>query len=181
VTEGLKGQASAKPAEQPAAVMRLVQLYRELGATGALSSGEDKRLKGLLRSRLLRLRDEATQDVQLRLARVKGVEDRAKRTKQPELLANAKEDKAILAQWRDVLAQVEPRDGGGGRGNMMDDDGQELVDLVQAVITPDFWDTNGGPGSIVYFRGLRVMVVRGTTQSHEEVAALLSALRRAGG
>lgn len=186
VQQALKDQASAKPLSQPAAVMKLVQLYRELLVVGQLNSGEDKRLRMLVRGRLLRLREEVPQEVRLRLAYVKSAEEKAAREKQPALLDRVKDDRAVLAQWKGVLAQFrdpgQAGGAGGGRagGANRDDDGQELADLIQAVISPDFWDVNGGPGAIVYFQSQHALVVRATTQTHEDVANLLEALRRAG-
>ena len=56
----------------------------------------------------------------------------------------------------------------GGRGGAaVRDSGQELVDLIQTTIAPDSWDVNGGPGSIVYYQPLRVIVVRQTDRVHE--------------
>lgn len=51
-----------------------------------------------------------------------------------------------------------------------------LVELIQRTIRPDFWDVTGGPGTIRYFAMRRVLVVRATTQVHEELAALLRSL-----
>jgi hypothetical protein len=179
VQEVMKEQARATARQQPAAVLKLVQVYRELLVAGPLPSGEDKRLRMLVRGRLLRLREELPQDLRSRQARIDAVQDRAKREKQPAMLDKIADDQAILAQWRDAMGQfMGPQQGGGA--DQPSDDGPMLVDLVQAVISPDFWDVNGGPGAIVYFPSLHVMVVRATTQTHEEVAALLDALRRAG-
>jgi len=179
VQQALKEQARASALKQPAAVIALLQIYRELLVTGPLPSGEDKRLRMLVRGRLLRLREELPQDLRSRQARIDAVQDRAKREKQPAMLDKIADDKAVLAQWRDAMGQFMGPQQGGGAGRP-DDDGPMLVDLIQAVICPDFWDVNGGPGAIVYFPSLHVMVVRATTQTHEEVAALLDALRRAG-
>ena len=186
VQQALKDQAGAKPLDQPAAVMKLVQLYRELLVVGQLNSGEDKRLRMLVRGRLVKLREQAPQDVRLRLAYVKSAKAKAAREKQPELLDRVKDDRAVLAQWKGVLAQFQGQGqvgvAGDGRagGAGQDDDGQELADLIQVVISPDFWDANGGPGAIFYFQSQHALVVRATTQTHEDVANLLEALRRAG-
>jgi len=179
VQQAMKEQSRASQQEQPAAILKLVQIYRELLVVGQLPSGEDKRLRMLVRGRLLRLREELPQDLRSRQAKIEAVEARAKREKQPAMLDKIADDKIVLAQWRDAMGQfLGPQQGGGAR--QKDDDGPELVDLIQAVISPDFWDVNGGPGAIVYFPSLHVMVVRATTQTHYEVAALLDALRRAG-
>jgi hypothetical protein len=53
----------------------------------------------------------------------------------------------------------------------------QLVELIQRVIAPDLWDVHGGPGSIQYFAMRRVLVVRATTDVHEQIRDLLMALR----
>ncbi|MDB4353266.1 hypothetical protein N9Z64_00900 [bacterium] len=57
------------------------------------------------------------------------------------------------------------------------DTGWELVELIQRIIAPDFWETRGGPGSIRYFAMRKVLVIRATTDVHEQVRDLLTALR----
>ena len=57
------------------------------------------------------------------------------------------------------------------------DTGWELVELIQRIIAPDFWDSRGGPGSIRYFAMRKVLVIRATTDVHEQVRDLLTALR----
>jgi len=56
------------------------------------------------------------------------------------------------------------------------DESWALVELIQRTIRPDFWEVTGGPGTIRYFAIRRVLVVRATTQVHEELAALLRSL-----
>lgn len=51
-----------------------------------------------------------------------------------------------------------------------------LVELIQRTVHPDFWETTGGPGSIRYFAIKRVLVIRATTQVHEDLVALLRQL-----
>jgi hypothetical protein len=57
------------------------------------------------------------------------------------------------------------------------DYGQDLVELIEATIAPSSWDTNGGPGTIRYFGPLRVIVVRQTSEVHEQLGDLLPQLR----
>ena len=57
------------------------------------------------------------------------------------------------------------------------DTGWELVELIQRIIAPDFWESRGGPGSIRYFAMRRVLVIRATTDVHEQIRDLLMALR----
>jgi hypothetical protein len=61
------------------------------------------------------------------------------------------------------------------------DHGEELVDLIVNTINPAFWQRNGGPGSIHYYRPSRVLVVRAPQQSNDETADLLNRLRANGG
>ena len=54
---------------------------------------------------------------------------------------------------------------------------EELRDVVEAVIAPNSWDTVGGPGSVQYFGGAKVVVVSQTPDVHEQVRDLLGQLR----
>ncbi len=53
----------------------------------------------------------------------------------------------------------------------------QLVELIQRVVAPDLWDVQGGSGTIQYFAMRRVLVVRATTDVHEQIRDLLMALR----
>jgi len=68
----------------------------------------------------------------------------------------------------------------GRRGGAAADDGDELVSLIESVIAPDFWDTNGGPGSIRYYKPLHALVVRATSEMHHSLGGVLKGLRKAG-
>ena len=57
------------------------------------------------------------------------------------------------------------------------DDGWQLVELIQRVIAPDFWQSQGGPGVVRYFAIKRALVVRATSDVHQQVQELLSSLR----
>ncbi|HEY2882598.1 MAG TPA: hypothetical protein VGJ15_09195 [Pirellulales bacterium] len=56
--------------------------------------------------------------------------------------------------------------------------GLELVDLIQRVIAPRTWDINGGPGSIVYYPNLRVLVVTAPSEVHSQLGDALGQLRK---
>lgn len=53
---------------------------------------------------------------------------------------------------------------------------QLLIDLIEAVIQPESWETNGGRGSIRYFAPLQVLVIRNTQQVHREIGGLRGTL-----
>ena len=71
----------------------------------------------------------------------------------------------------------------GGAGNGASDldrgaqaNGEALVDLIEKTISPESWDINGGPGSIVYYGNFRALVVRQSEEGHGDVGNLLKAL-----
>jgi hypothetical protein len=87
-----------------------------------------------------------------------------------------------LWEERAWLGQQLPNAAAGGalgpaRAAANDDYGEDLAELIQATIAPASWDVNGGPGTIRYFRPLRVLVVRQTTEVHEAIGGLLPGLR----
>ncbi|MEL6107513.1 MAG: hypothetical protein AAFU85_15845 [Planctomycetota bacterium] len=55
--------------------------------------------------------------------------------------------------------------------------GWALVELIQRVISPDFWQPVGGPGTAYYFPMRRLLVIRATTDVHQQIKDLLMALR----
>jgi hypothetical protein len=79
-------------------------------------------------------------------------------------------------QSQDSSSQREPGlDARGGAA--VADDGWSLIELIQRVIAPDFWEPQGVPGVIRYFAIKRALVVRATTDVHEQLRELLTALR----
>jgi hypothetical protein len=62
--------------------------------------------------------------------------------------------------------------------NQIPDRGPELVNLIQSVVSPRTWDVNGGPGTIVYYGNLRVLVIRAPAHVHGEVGGTLQQMRK---
>jgi hypothetical protein len=58
------------------------------------------------------------------------------------------------------------------------DNGWQLVELIQRIVEPSFWDTQGGPGTVRYFAIRRVLVVRATSDVHQQIRELLLKLPR---
>jgi hypothetical protein len=54
---------------------------------------------------------------------------------------------------------------------------QALIDLIQATISPETWDINGGRGSIVYFANGHALVVSAPGDVHDDLGGLLRQLR----
>lgn len=67
--------------------------------------------------------------------------------------------------------------GGGAPGGAAAGAGWQLVELIERIVAPDFWESRGGVGSIRYFAMRRVLVVRATSDVHQQVKDLLMALR----
>lgn len=65
----------------------------------------------------------------------------------------------------------------GQHGGMLGDHGAELVNLIQVILHPDFWQENGGSGMAYYYQPLRILVVRATTEVHEDLENFLERLR----
>ncbi len=82
---------------------------------------------------------------------------------------------AALGGPASVFAQGSAR---GGRA--IPDYGPALVALIERTIAPEFWDTNGGPGTIVYYQPLMCLVVRATSEVHHLIGGTTGALRAAG-
>lgn len=57
------------------------------------------------------------------------------------------------------------------------DRGWQLVELIERIVRPDFWQSTGGPGVVHYYASRRVLVVRATSDVHQEIKDLLTALR----
>lgn len=181
------------------AARRLLALYTELRADAEMSRVQRENYRVKLRGRLLSLGKQITKRIarEERLAKRDGA--------RPDQL-NARAKPAPLAQVAPGFGGPGFRGGGpamggfGGRpmggggafgqlggggfgapGTQANDNGQQLVDLIQATIAPQSWDVNGGPGAIRYWRPGQALIIRQTEERHEEVLDLLLQLRRAGG
>ena len=66
-----------------------------------------------------------------------------------------------------------------GRGGaaQTEQNAQQLIELIQRTISPDFWDVAGGPGAIFYYPQLQVLVIRATAEVHDDVGGLVGGLR----
>ena len=51
--------------------------------------------------------------------------------------------------------------------------------LIEATISPDTWNINGGNGAIVYFAPLHVLVISAPTEVHAQVGDVLNQLNAA--
>jgi hypothetical protein len=174
--KALRAEAlSRRQGPNPSEVIRLVELYQEMADHPKRDTSLVLKRTGLrLRSRLKEVRDH--------IERATSRQDRNK-NKNPAAANLTAPENRVLAQ------QVAPGGGAPGAGAQPAapaggavgtiDYGPELVELIQATISPATWDINGGPGAIVYYAPLRVLVVSAPGEVHGGVADVLGQLRAA--
>lgn len=179
VSDALRKEATTRRAgNNTPEVLRLVDLYLEM-------AGHPKRDTSPLLNDL-------GQQVRLRLQTVRERIERKIADKSPPAKRSAKPPSAAAEPESRVLAQQLPppaRAAGGGlnlavtgtqsvaAGAM--DYGPELVELIQAVISPATWRINGGNGAVVYYSPLHVLVVSAPDDVHAQVGGVLRQLQAA--
>jgi hypothetical protein len=176
VSAALKAEATTRRSGSNAPeVLRLVELFREMAAhSDRDTSAVLKKLGQQVRSRLMTVRDR----IERQIAR----ENRSKRNLTPPHSAAAQETH-VLAQ------QLPPAGAQGGQaiavtgipsaGATAADYGPDLVELIQATISPESWNINGGINAVVYYAPLRVLVVSAPSEIHEQVGGVLRQLNAA--
>ena len=180
----LRREAVAKEdTDQVAAILDLCALYEELKRDPRLADSptlETYRIK--IRSRLMSFQS----DLEKRQARAERLARRRGETFDPVLMQQAERTTEDLANQMSLVgqtfggpAQVFSR-AGGAYGGGVGDYGADLVSLIENTIAPEFWDTVGGPGTIMYYRPLHALVVRATSEIHHTLGGTLDALRAAG-
>jgi hypothetical protein len=156
---------------------RLVELFRELAAHPKRDESRIVRELGMkLRSRLREVAGHIER-------RTKSADRVVKKTATPPTVATPASP---------VLAQQVPAGAGPAQGGPLAvaqpaaqpvagqilDYGPELVALIQATISPDTWDINGGLSSIVYYAPLRVLVISAPQSVHGDIGGVIGQLRR---
>ena len=174
VRAAIRSETQATGPAHEDAVLRLVELARELDADVGLTSGERRRLAGAVRRSLVRaehrIKDESeSQATDQVFAQLRAL--RAPRAAAPD--ARARGD----ARGRQPAANAGPA-GKTSFERRTAQRGQQLVELIQATVAPDSWDVRGGPGTIVYFGPTRSLVARQTLEVHEELGPVLGGLRK---
>jgi hypothetical protein len=67
-----------------------------------------------------------------------------------------------------------------GGAAQIESNAQGLIELIERTIDPDFWDVNGGPGTIMYYPNLQCLVIRATSEVHGKIGGALGGVRDAG-
>jgi len=142
------------------AIRELCEIFVEIATGDAMNDTLRDRYLGKVRSRLRRTQ----RDLEIQVARDRRSESRS--APQADLLATvslATDSPATLS-----------------RGGAAAENGQALVDLIQATIAPGVWDVNGGQATIFYFAPVHALVVRAPGEVHHQAAGLLDNVRRVG-
>lgn len=174
-------------AERAAAIYELTLLYGELRSDPRLHESETlQEYKNRIWSRLVRAKREIEQEIARGRREKPGEKGVAQRSNAAETPPSDAETGSLLESLTlacqltggpaALLGQVQ----GAAGGRAVPDYGPALVDLIERTIAPGFWDSQGGPGTIVYYSPLRVLVVRATSEVHHQVGGVLGGLRAAG-
>ncbi|MGC4005289.1 MAG: hypothetical protein QM811_20080 [Pirellulales bacterium] len=62
--------------------------------------------------------------------------------------------------------------------NTRRDHSGQLIEAIQRTVAPSTWDVNGGQGAIYYFRRNHSLIIKQTTQGHEQMQDVIQQLRR---
>jgi hypothetical protein len=178
VRAALRAEAETRRAGHNAPqVLRLVTLYREMASHPQRDKSPMlKELGQQVRSRLATVRE-----------RIKRQIADGKKPVTPKSISSASNR---LAER--VLAQQVPQQGQAGVAGQnaivvgqtraratTTDYGPELVELIEATISPEIWNINGGPGAIVYYSPLHVLVVSAPDEVHSQIGDAVGQLRAA--
>ena len=173
------------PAERAELVQRMCALHHEILKDPRHEYAEAmKGYRAQVWTRLKRIQTDLKNKIarERKLAQPAGKNTSPEVGTDPEVLAASESLAASLSLLNSSLnspSALLSQGNYGGRAGVADY-GLELVDLIERTINPDFWDTNGGPGTIRYFAPLRCLVITATGEMHHNVGGLVGGLRAAG-
>lgn len=188
IRDALRAEAMAETDRQQAeAIHKIVALYQELRKDPRLATSDTlKKYKAKLWSRMTRVKRDLERKLDREARSAKRNGDREKLQAIEQATRDLAEQVSMMNYTMGGPSYFLERSGGLGAsggafgGGASFDHSQELIDLIQRTIKPDFWDVNGGPGSMFYYRPLMALVVRATSEVHGNVGGLMRALRQAG-
>lgn len=154
--------AATIPMQREAAVLQLTELYREIMTDQRLLTSptlNNYRIK--VRARLLKILKSMEYAARHKTAnKYSGQTSSLLDTLQRHLLRSS----AAMGGANRMLQ--------GNAAQGVPDYGPALVNLIKTTISPKFWDINGGPGVIVYYPPLRLLVIRATSDIHYQIGGL---------
>jgi hypothetical protein len=154
ISAALNNAFPDSPAARQAQAQEFLKLY---AAAAEMPSPDRARFQRRLKSRLARLANAIHND---------GIEQARPSSDDPE-------SGSVASPGVKASPRAAELPGGGSQ-----DDGQALVELIQATIAPQSWDVNGGPGTIKYWPAWHVLVVRQTDDVHEQIGGTVHGLRK---
>jgi len=147
-------------ADRSKAIRELCEIFVEIATGDAMNDTLRDRYLGKVRSRLRRTQ----RDLEIQVSRDRRSKSRS--APQADLPATGS-----LATGSPATLS---------RGGAAAENGQALVELIQATIAPEVWDVNGGQATIFYFAPVHALVVRAPGEVHRQAAGLLDNVRRVG-
>ncbi|HVX14387.1 MAG TPA: hypothetical protein VHC22_24585 [Pirellulales bacterium] len=159
ISSALSSRFPEAPAEQRDQARTFLKLYAD---AAALPTAERGRYQLRLKSRLVRLAGSIRKEQS----------KRGSSAGDASTASRGSESSGI--QSTSVRASTNSTGFGGGA----QDDGQALVELIEATIAPQSWDVNGGAGTIKYWPAWHVLVVRQTDDVHEQIGGAVHQMRR---
>ena len=178
----LKRESRANhPRERTAAIRELCRIHQELVADPRYSTTDWlKGFRAKVWGRLMQTKAE----LKRQLARQNGPPGRGEVRETPEEIAREQAQSTAADSLATTLGLLDSSLGSPGLlaarggGAETEANGRELVELIQHTINPDSWDVNGGPGTIFYYAPLQCLVVRASTEVHENLGGVVGALRK---
>jgi hypothetical protein len=85
---------------------------------------------------------------------------------------------AILAQQLPNMNPLFGQQNGRGIAVGPVDNSQQLIDVIQRCLSPNTWDVNGGQGVVRYYAPAQSLVVRQTSEMHEQLQRVIPLLRK---
>jgi hypothetical protein len=197
VSNALRATATAKdPSARDTAIRKLILILLELEQDKNLMHDERVELRTQVHSRLTALEKTSRAEADRKKSKEKVAAGQGGAKPQAVTDTRPAGDKplapAVLAQMINVQQPANgglgARNGvlggqnrviGGQNGAQQDFDyGPDLVNLIQTVIAPRTWDVNGGPGSVIYYRNLRALVISAPSEVHGQIGDALGQLRK---
>ena len=176
MTAALREEATARPQSQRGAkVQRLCDIHAAIVADPRFATSDTlKAYRAKLWSRLTKVKQELRRDV-------------ARDTGRPAPdLAREQALRLSAASMADALSLADLAAGAPtgllarGGAAQIESNAQTLIELIERTIDPDFWDVNGGPGTIFYYPNLQCLVIRATGEVHGQIGGVLGGVRDAG-
>ncbi len=161
ISSALMSRFPESPAEQREQARTFLRLYAD---AASLPTAEQGRYRLRLKSRLVRLANSI---------RKQHSEHQGSLASDPKPASPSGTEPTGVQS-----TNVKPSSDSTGFGGGAQDDGQALVELIEATIATQSWDVNGGAGTIKYWPAWHVLVIRQTDDVHEQIGGAVHQMRR---